>query len=121
MEFHEFSRSDQHKLVAIVRKTLANDNGLAMISKLLQNKGLSQAAAKELIQKEAHAFWQSQRNIAAISMLVGFLGIGYVLYSVVRGIRGDYDIWGVGLFLAGLFLFFRNRRRLKYLKSILGN
>ncbi|MFT6245196.1 MAG: hypothetical protein ACJA0U_001803 [Salibacteraceae bacterium] len=119
MELSEYSKGDQRKLQAIIKKALDGDKGLVLISKMLQKKGLSNDAAKELIKKEALYYWENQRRKAIGFLLLGLAGMIYVILSIAKSPVGEHELYGFGLFISGLILYFRNRKRLKYLKSIL--
>lgn len=119
MELSEISESQKAKFVSIIENKLGEQTGLALISKLLQNKGLSHQSSKELIQKVATEKCETEKKNAmfyfwgGLAALIILGGMGYQSSG-----RRNYYLYVLGAFVGGSFMYLRSTRRAKYLKSI---
>lgn len=119
MEFKEFSSDDQGKFLRYIDNALNEEKALALISKRLQDAGLSHESAKGIIQQQAliHASKASKGGFIRLAIgTVAMIVLLLIGYEAPR--RGNFYAYAAGAMLGGGYLFFKSRRRLKYLKSI---
>lgn len=119
MELNEISESEKAKYVSIIESSLKEEVGLALISRKIQNKGLSHQSSKELIQKVALERCETEKKTALFSFwggLAGFIILGSLGYQSTG--RRNLYLYAFGAFAGGLYMYLRSTKRAKYLKSI---
>ena len=119
MQSREFSAEDQKKQREYVLAKLKEERGLAYISKRLQDSGMSHESAKTLIQDEALDLSENSKREGLLRLLGGAGGFCILsLIGYVGGDRRNLYYAATGLFLGGVYMYFKSRKRLKYLRSI---
>ncbi|MFT6983911.1 MAG: hypothetical protein ACJAUD_002691 [Crocinitomicaceae bacterium] len=119
MELSELSESDKSTFISIIDAALVEQTGLALISRRLQNKGLSHESSKELIQKVALEKCEGEKRKAmlyfwgGLAALIILGGLGYQSSG-----RRNLYLYAVGAFLGGSYMYLKSTKRAKYLKSI---
>ena len=119
MDFKEFSSEDQGKFLRYIDNALMEEKALALISKRLQDSGLSHESAKQIIQQQALLQATKARKDGFIRLALGTLAMIVLLfigYEAPR--RGNFYAYATGAMIGGGYLFFKSRRRLAYLKRI---
>lgn len=119
MNAGDFSPEDQKKQKDYILLKLKEERALAYISKRLQDSGMSHDSAKSLIQQEALELSEHSKREGLFRLLGGAGGFCLLLIiGYVGGDRRNLYYVATGLFIGGIYMYFKSRKRLKYLKSI---
>lgn len=119
MDYKEFDSADQQKFLNFINESLVDEKALALISKRLQDAGLSHESAKELIQEQAllQAAKTKKDGLIRLSLGAGAMVILFLVGYKAEGRRNFYAL-AAGAFIGGTYMFFKSRKRLSYLNKI---
>ena len=118
METTPLTAADKKKYAAFITTRLDNEDSLAAISYRLQQHGLDPATTRELVKSVAfsHSATARKKALTSIALAIG----GTILFAFI-GLthrNPNYILAVLGSLFGGLYQFFTNNKRYRYLKSL---